>query len=178
MPHRLSSEVALLWLVDFTSVKVAADDWQLPFGCAGHVIFHSLILLLWHRSTQNSMSHRTLTQYREQRDIFVAETIFKSQYAPSLEELRFLQQRNLEQLLTQRYWAFAEAVQRLSSVWQDVTPYCWNSIARCMILAAREALVRIPNRLLMAVMLSMALFSRAYVSETPKARVMRYYCVQ
>ena len=130
--------------------EVAADDWQLyiRMRAAGHVIFHLPIPLLWYRSTQNSMSHRTLTQYREQRDIFVAETIFKSQYAPSLEELRFLQQRNLECLLTQRYWAFAEeAVQRLSSVWHDVTLYCANSIARCMVLAAREALGSYPKQI-------------------------------
>lgn len=130
--------------------EVAADDWQLYIRmlAAGHVIFHLPIPLLWYRSTQNSMSHRTLTQYREQRDTFVAETIFKSQYAPSLEELRFLQQRNSECLLTQRYWAFAEeAVQRLSSVWQDLTLYCANSIAQCMILVARETLGSYPKQI-------------------------------
>ena len=130
--------------------EVAADDWQLYIRmlAAGHVIFHLPIPLLWYRSTQNSMSHRTLTQYREQRDTFVAETIVKSGHVPSLEELRFLQQRNLEWSITQRYWAFAEeAVQRLSSVWQDITLYCANTIARCMVLAAREVLGSYPKQI-------------------------------
>ena len=54
--------------------KLPPTTGNCTFGCAaGHVIFHLQMPLLWYRSTQNSMSHRTLTQYREQRDIFVAE---------------------------------------------------------------------------------------------------------